>query len=268
MVKMIPVRRLNKRGMQRHMDFFNPMDEVGVRAEFLGKPVDPEELDSDRFSEDAGFEMFLPETLPDDKYLLGKTVRESFGERYGGHMYDSTLWNWMCLRYHGLTVGPARKTRELVVDTVYSEEEAYGPSAVRQRQYRNRLWGPTFAYDQFGEASRVMLTGKVPEMSDVMDALYYFNMLTGPIVRVLDALYYDEERHAINGVSKPSSNYGGLRDGTVRDCLAQIGQIATTRSIMRMSEEEILAALPEAEYGDRVEEARVKLGLSVGMKLS
>lgn len=260
---MVRARRLKKPGMEYYDGYFHCVDEVGERAQVVTQRVSRQVLFGDLYSEDVDFDLYVPETLPTVKWQAAKALYEAFGDRFDEFLYDAPLWNWLTLHYAEPVLGgeyggePNWSLKEAAVYTVHPRE-----TTGKVRQYRHRLWGPAFAWSRVGELAKVCLTGSIDGMSDVLDAVMTYNLLTPEIMRTVSAMYYDEADNALTAkVRSTARAEGELREGVIRDCLAQIGQIAATRAIHLLTPEQILDALPMVEFGRHVEAARARLGM-------
>lgn len=260
-------RELTKPGLEYHESYFNGHDEVGRRIKYVNELPKEAILTDPHTSRPLSFDLELPAKCPDSKFEMARVLVEAFGDRFDENLFNQPLWNWITLLWAKSVIGgdPAEKPRKLnewAVYNLFPEDEAYGGAHGRVRQYRHRLWGPAFLYSRVGEVSRVCLTGDVSELSDVYDAVMTLNLLERGVIETIDAMYYDEEERKLTAKVKPGVRLRNeLREGAIRECLTQISQIAATRAIHLLTPEQILDALPEAEFGRHVEVARVRLGL-------
>jgi len=265
--KTVLARELTAVGLEYHESYFNGQDEVGNRIGYVRELPKAAVLTDPHTSRPLSFDLVLPAECPSDKLEMARVLVEAFGDRFEENLFNRPIWNWITLFWAKAVLGgdPAEKPiklREWAAYNLFPEEEAYSGAEGRIRQYRHRLWGPAFLFSRVGEVSRVCLTGDFHKLSDVFDAVMTLNLLVPGVVETIDAMYFDPETGELTANVKPGLRIGGeLREGAIRECLTQISQIAATRAVHLLTPQQILAALPEAEFGKHVEAARSRLGL-------
>lgn len=268
MSKTVLARKLTAAGLEYHENYFNSFNEVGDRVTIVRHAPKMAVLTHPNTSEPLEFELRIPEECPADKLEMARTLVEAFGDRFIENLHNQPLWNWLTLYWFKDVVGSdfadgkTAGLNEWAVYNVYPEELGYGSSGTRIRQYRHRLWGPAFLYHQVGEAARVCLTGRISILSDVFDAVMNYNLLEQGILDTVSAMYHDDASRGLTANLKPTGRLEGeFREGAIRECLAQIGQIAATRAIHLITPEQILDALPPEEFGRHIDAAREFLGI-------
>lgn len=173
-----------------------------------------------------------------NSYLLAKDINLALKDyQYSDINYDNKLWDWLSLMFF---------------ENVFNSEKMRGYHNYRyicdfgwQVSMRHLIRGPWWAFNRYGENSKIFTCTKTYQQNDALETFVKVNhmreMVTIP--EVLMKLYYDyENERAIPGIFKVQKK---VKPGSFTRFKDKISHFMKVMNLWEMSANDIINILPK-----------------------
>lgn len=260
----IQIRALTPLGLDQFLRYFSKIDlETGEKVTVRKSPPPRDLITDDRFSVPIPVDAVLTEGVPANKIDMARRVLDALGDNFDDYVTNRHMWAWLTILWSEAVIPYSEseegwRLHEISVYDIGDDKRG----AANYNIIRHRVWGPTIIFRRWGMLSRSMLADPINRLGDEIDVFMFRNVLTEPVLKAYDLLYFDTSTRSIRepeNKRQKDRRAEDLRPGDIHDYVDQVLQIARTYSISKIDPQRIIKLLPKAEFGAHVAHANARL---------